>query len=139
MMTVIKWLLILLLGGLFLTSGGLKLIDPQAFGKAILNYRLVGESLAWLSSLWIPWMEVIGAVGLFIAKWRRSAVWLLGTLIVVFEVILLVTLFRGLDIDCGCFGTKSPTSVSFALMRNIIILGGLVLLNQVEDSQSGSK
>jgi hypothetical protein len=139
MMAVIKWLLIFLLGGLFLTSGGLKLMDPQAFGKAILNYRLVGESLAWLSALWIPWMEVTGALGLFFAKWRRSALWLLGILIVVFEVILLITLFRGLDIDCGCFGTKSATSVSFALMRNIIILGGLVLVGQVEGSQSRIK
>lgn len=139
MMGVVKWLLVLLLGGLFFTSGGLKLMDPQAFGKAILNYRLAGESIAWMSALWIPWMEVIGGFGLFLAKWRRPAIWLLGSLIVVFEVILLVTLFRGLDIDCGCFGTKSPTSVSFALMRNIIILGGLVLLKQVEDSQSGEK
>lgn len=136
MNALVKWALIFLLAGLFLASGCLKLMDPQAFGKAILNYRLVGESLAWLSALWIPWIEVIGAVGLFLSQWRRSAIWLLGTLMVVFEVVLLVTLFRGLDIDCGCFGTKSTTSVSFALMRNIVILGGLVLLVQLEGRQS---
>lgn len=136
MIVGVKWTLSILLGGLFLASGGLKLMDPQAFGKAILNYRLVGEFLAWVGALWIPWMEVIGAIGLFLEKWRRSAIWLLGSLIVVFEVILLITLFRGLDIDCGCFGTKSTTSVSFALMRNILILGGLVLLERVECRQS---
>jgi len=109
------------MGGFFLVAGVLKIIDPVEFARAILRYQLVGESLAWVGALLMPWTEVVVAIGLFFKKWRFASCWLLLAMLVFFEGILLSALFRGLDIDCGCLGTNASSSVSFALIRNVVL------------------
>jgi putative oxidoreductase len=131
-----KWLAICALSIFFLVAGGLKLLEPVEFAQAILRYQLVEGHLAWAGALMVPWMEVVAAIGLLNSRWRSAACWLLLGLLCFFEVILLSALFRGLDIDCGCLGTNATSSVSFALMRNILLIAVLLSVWKTDTAKS---
>lgn len=135
-MKVFRLLVICGLGGFFLLAGALKLVDPVEFARAILRYQLVGEQLAWTGALFVPWTEIVVAAGLFFKNWRTASCWLLFALLLFFEAILLSALIRGLDIDCGCLGTNTSSSVSFALMRNIVLAALVLFVMKSESSGS---
>ena len=130
-----RWSVIILtlgVGLFFLLAAVLKLIDMDEFGRAISRYQLVHGPLLWVAAFWVPWLEIAGVAGLWIRQWRQAGAILLLALLVVFEFILLSALIRGLDIDCGCLGTKSGSSVSFALMRNLILMVALIAVVKLD-------
>ena len=128
MMRILKCVIIWSISAFFLVAGILKLVDPVEFGRAILRYQLVGAQLAWIGALWLPWLEVLCALGLNFPSWRRAAICLLLGLLIFFEMVLISALMRGLDIDCGCLGTNAPGSLSFAMLRNVFLAAALAIL-----------
>lgn len=116
-----------LTGVFFLWAGGSKLADPAALHHAILNYHLVGASVAWAGALFLPWLETMAGWSLFVPGVRRGAAWLLLALLIVFELALASAAWRGLDIDCGCVG-GGGSSVNFALVRNGFLLAALAFV-----------
>lgn len=126
MSTGIRTLLACCLGAFFMLAGGLKLGDPAAFAQSILHYQLVGEGLAWWGALYLPWLEVMLGAALLFPRWRRSSAQILGALTTFFIVVLASTIWRGLDVSCGCLGGSDSTSAELAILRNLVILIGLV-------------
>lgn len=90
------------LGALFFYAGVQKLLHPYEFADAVLAYRLAPDPLAALTVAVLPFLEL--AAGLFLALGlkRRSCLLLLNFLLGSFLFIMLITLARGLKIDCGC-------------------------------------
>ncbi len=111
----------LALGGLFLYAALLKIGDPAAFAKDIANYRLLPESWATAAAYLIPCLEVVVALGLITGIWLRGAALWASGLMLVFIAALVVNLARGLDIDCGCFGSGESDPVT-ALYRDLALL-----------------
>jgi len=111
------------ISGLFLYSGWIKALDPEAFARSIQGYRLVGEG--WVAPLtWgVPWLEIWCAAALWVTPlFRRSAWLLLAGMLCVFTFAKFAALARGLDISCGCTGGDSPlTWQSVAL--NLVWMG----------------
>lgn len=138
MMRILKFIIIWSISAFFLVAGILKLADPVEFGRAILRYRLVGVELAWIAALWLPWLEALCALGLTLPGWRRASICLLLGLLMFFEIVLLSAFLRGLDIDCGCLGTNSSGSLSFALIRNGFLAAALTMLF-IFDNARGEK
>ncbi|MEX0332259.1 MAG: MauE/DoxX family redox-associated membrane protein [Puniceicoccaceae bacterium] len=132
MKTWIRWLLIILAGGFFLLAGLGKLAEPDAFAQSILRYRIVGVHWAALAALWLPWSEVIWALGLVMPRLRLAATWLLFGLLCFFQVALFSALVRGLDIKCGCLGTIGESGVSMALLRNLGLMAALAVIAWLE-------
>ena len=124
MKSTFKWILILLLAAFFLAAAVLKIVDPADFMRAILRYQVFPPVLAWVAALWVPWLEVAAALGLFFRSWRQAAAGLIILMLIGFEVLLASAAMRGLDIDCGCLGSGVELSVQLALLRNL----GLLLL-----------
>lgn len=127
----LEWGLLLALGLFFFYAGAVKLTDVAAFTEAVEQYRLVDGFLAWGVALWVPWVECLASVGLWIKGLRRGSLWVLAGLLIVFEGALLSSLVRGLDISCGCLGSGIESSVVFALVRNLLLFAtvvGLMLL-----------
>jgi len=114
----------LVLGGVFLYAGCVKLADPVAFAGNIAAYRILPYFGNYLAAAVIPWLEIVCGL-LLIVGWRtKAAASLIALLTLVFMAALASTLVRGLDIDCGCFrqgGEK--TSAWTALGRDSILLG----------------
>jgi len=117
------------LGGLFVYAGAVKVVDPLDFAQNIRNYRLVGQSLAFIAALILPWLEIVAGVFLIAGIWKRGAALIISGLLVFFIVLTLVTMIRGLDVDCGCFGALSRKSGWSVILEDLAMLYlGLCLL-----------
>src|SRR5207249_4362814 len=55
-----------------------------------------------------PWVEVIAGVLLLLGVWTRAAATVLSGLLIVFIILIVQAIGRGLDLECGCFGKLSP-------------------------------
>ena len=100
----------LVLGGLFIYAGVVKVLDPLDFAQNIRNYRLVGQSLSFIAAVVLPWLEILAGVVLAAGIWTRASALIISGLLVFFILLTLVTILRGLDVDCGCFGALSRKS-----------------------------
>ena len=102
----IKWLALRLLevalGGIFFYAGLQKHFHPHEFAEAVLAYRLLPDPLVGLTAAVLPWLEIVAGSLLAAGLKRRSCLLLLGLLGGGFMVLMLVTMARGLKIDCGC-------------------------------------
>jgi uncharacterized membrane protein YphA (DoxX/SURF4 family) len=92
----------LILAGVFLYTGLSKIGEPYQFAAAIQAYQLLPQFLVGLAAVLIPWIETVSAVALLLGRKPRSALLPLIFLMAIFIVIIMLTMFRGLDIDCGC-------------------------------------
>jgi len=116
-------------GGLFVYAGVLKASDPTAFLKSIENYQILPHAAAVAAAFYLPYLEIFCGTGLALKRLQSGALALLGGLMFVFIVALLAAWVRGLDIDCGCFGSGDGTAhYGLALARDFSILAALCFL-----------
>lgn len=125
--TVLLFLFRLILGGIFIYSGGAKLLDLAAFQNEIANFELISWKLSAAVALYLPWLEIVCGVALVTRKQLRGALVLLSSLMILFIVVVSSAWVRGLDVSCGCFGfSESETSYPRLILRNLAILTGLL-------------
>ena len=117
------------LGALFIFAGATKAYDPGGFAIEIQRYNLIPWFSAALVAVYLPWLEImVGA--LLILKWlEHGALLLVACLLIVFTFALASATFRGLNIDCGCFGKAfSDTGTIYPLVRNVLLLAFVAFL-----------
>jgi uncharacterized membrane protein YphA (DoxX/SURF4 family) len=112
----------LVLGGLFVYAGVVKVLDPLDFAQDIRNYRLVGQSLSFAAAVVLPWLEILAGLFLAAGIWKRGAALTITGLLVFFIVLTLVTMARGLDVECGCFGSLSRKSGWGVIIEDLAML-----------------
>ncbi len=85
--------------------GAGKLTHPHSFAKNIRTYQMVPQPLVFPMAVYVPWLELVTGLALLAGLWPREA--LLVTLLVfgVFLTANVTAMARGLEIDCGCFGS----------------------------------
>jgi uncharacterized membrane protein YphA (DoxX/SURF4 family) len=113
-------------GGVFIWAGALKILGPLEFAQDIANYRVVSRDISFFIALVLPWLEVLCGILVILGIFRSSSSLLLSGMMGVFLVLIVVTLFRGLDVDCGCFGSIGR-NVDFRLLLTDIVLLYLTL------------
>jgi len=119
----------LVLGGLFVYAGVVKVLDPLGFAQDIRNYRLVGQSLSFIAAIVLPWLEILAGVALAAGVWKRASALIISGLLVFFILLTLVTIARGLDVECGCFGALSRKSGFGVILEDLgMLFMGLCLL-----------
>jgi uncharacterized membrane protein YphA (DoxX/SURF4 family) len=94
----------LLLGGVLVAAGALKLPDPAAAERAVRAYRLVPEVLVSPLAFGLPVVEIAVGLALLAGVFVRTAALASAALLVVFLAAVGSAWARGLQIDCGCFG-----------------------------------
>jgi uncharacterized membrane protein YphA (DoxX/SURF4 family) len=119
----------LVLAGVFLLAGALKVVDPQGAVQAVRAYELLPPSLETVVGYGLPFLEI--ALGLLLAGGilTRITAAAAAALLVVFILGVASAAARGLSIDCGCFGgggTVAPGQARYAgeIARDL----GLLLL-----------
>ena len=119
----------LALGGLFVYAGVVKVFDPLDFAQDIRNYRLVGQSLSFIAAIVLPWLEILAGVALAAGVWKRASALIISGLLVFFILLTLVTIARGLDVECGCFGALSRKSGLGVILEDLgMLFMGLAIL-----------
>jgi len=97
----------LIVGGVFIWAGLLKIFDPLDFAQNIKNYQIFPQEISFLLALVLPWVEVICGIFLVLGIFRLGSSFLASLLLAVFVILVSVTMARGIDTDCGCFGSFS--------------------------------
>lgn len=91
-------------GGVFIWAGILKISDPLGFAQDIANYRVFSREITFLIALVLPWFELICGILVIVGLFRAASSLLLSGLLAAFLVLVTVTILRGIDVSCGCFG-----------------------------------
>ncbi|WP_419786444.1 MauE/DoxX family redox-associated membrane protein [Pseudodesulfovibrio sp.] len=128
-----SWYLILrlVIGGVFVVAGALKLADTASFAIAIDAYGLVAWSTAKLLAHLLPVVEILTGLGLIFDI--RGALVLVVAQLLVFMGVVGWAMHLGLDLDCGCFGSGGQTGGSGGdlketLFRDAALLAGCAVL-----------
>jgi hypothetical protein len=126
------------LAAVFMVAGGLKIGDPIGFARNIVDYDLVPELFAPGIAVVLPWWEV-GAAALALAgRWKLGALGMLAGMSAAFLVIGVVTLARGLTVECGCFGFLSERvgPVSVGIEAALAVMSVWVLKSEIRGQRS---
>ena len=129
---VIPTVALLILAGIYIAAGAVKIIDPKEFARMILGYRLAPETLVPAIAVVLPWWEVVAGVLSLVSRFRRGALAILAGLSAIFFIIGAITLLRGLSPACGCFGLMSERVGMASLSLEFLLTLISVLLLQRE-------
>jgi putative oxidoreductase len=113
----------LIVGGLFIYAGILKIADPLGFAQDIKNYRLLPQEICFFTALILPWLEVLAGACLIAGLFKKTSALLISGMLAFFIVLVAVTMIRGLDVECGCFGTFSRKADWGLIVEDLIMLG----------------
>jgi len=120
----------IVLGLVFIFAAIFKASEPELFARSIANYKLLPIFLVNIFAIILPWIELCaGLLLMFGVSVRENSVILSG-LLSVFIIAIIISLMRGLDIECGCFGTVDGAKVGVQkILENIgLLLAGLILI-----------
>jgi putative oxidoreductase len=133
----VDWLLRFIVGGAFVFAGALKIADPAKFALDVANYRLLPPELINLVAILLPWIEMVAGLFVLASIWLRASALVLTCLTVMFLVVILSALARGLNIECGCFGTiggRHVGLVNLAIDATLFIFAALLFVRSKDCS-----
>lgn len=112
----------LIVGGVFIWAGVLKIPDPLGFAQSIQNYQFFPRDLVFVIAIVLPWMEVLGGALLILGLFRRSSALLISLLLLGFIGLVALALLRGIDTSCGCFGSLSRRADLGLILADAVLL-----------------
>lgn len=127
-----RWVIVVLriaLAGVLVWAAVPKLLDPTTFATDIANYRLVPESWAGPIAIMLPVLELVIGGALLAGLEARGAAIIAGVMLIVFSVAMGQAMARGIDLECGCFGTTAEAEVGWtSIVRNVLLvaLAGMI-------------
>jgi uncharacterized membrane protein YphA (DoxX/SURF4 family) len=129
-MRILQWLCRIILAAVFIYSGYVKAEAPLQFAVAITGYQIVPDTLAFPIARYFPWVEIaLGVLVLIGWKIRWSSI-AAAALMIFFIVLLSITLFRGIDTNCGCFGFGDRITWKTIVRDGSFLLPALFLVFQ---------
>lgn len=118
-----------LIGAVFIYAGALKAWDPVDFAGDIQNFKILPWSLGVRLAFYLPWLEIVCGLALMIGWLRSGAIVILSALMVVFIGATVAAHLRGIDLDCGCFGSATKDlSFGWHMAIDLALLAGLAVL-----------
>jgi uncharacterized membrane protein YphA (DoxX/SURF4 family) len=128
-MKILWRILGVIVGGIFIYAGVLKVLDPVQFANDIDNYK----TLPWLISarlaFYLPWLEIFCGLAVIFRFLYRGGLSILTMSILIFIGATIAAKVRGLDITCGCFGHASQhwsfpqhMAVDLAIFAALVVL-----------------
>jgi uncharacterized membrane protein YphA (DoxX/SURF4 family) len=118
----------LVLGGVFVVAGALKIPDPAAAVRAVRAYRLLPEVLVAPVAFGLPVVEIAVGLALLLGVFVRTAAIAAAVLLVVFLVGVGSAWARGLQIDCGCFGNGGQVAAGKTAYPLEVLRDGALLV-----------
>jgi hypothetical protein len=115
----------LVCGGFILVSSIGHLANPYFFLASVLHYDLVRGGAAVLVAALIPFLELVIGAALIVGEGIPSTLVAASILMAIFASAQGISLARGLDISCGCFGVHSSEVIGALTVART---AGLMLL-----------
>lgn len=97
----------IVLGIVFLCAAVPKIISPAGFAEAVFRYQAAPYAIVNLTAIFLPWVELVSGFSLlFSKKFRDASAFIILGLMIFFTVLVSITVWRGIDISCGCFSVN---------------------------------
>ena len=130
---VVGLLLRLVLGGVLVVAGALKVDQLETSARAVRAYQLLPHDVAGYVGYALPVIEIAVGLLLVIGLLTRASAVVGGLLMVAFVIGIASAWARGLSIDCGCFGDggtidSAQTQYPLEIARDIGLLACAVWL-----------
>ncbi|MFT5498000.1 MAG: putative oxidoreductase [Kiritimatiellia bacterium] len=132
MMILVSYALRLVVAAVFIYAGLLKISDPWMFAKQVHAYQMLADEHISLVAIFLPWLELVAGFGMILGGFRvRTA----GTILCMLMLAAFIgaqayALYKGMVIDCGCFGGAKKVTWSGVAVNGgwfLLALGGLFL------------
>jgi uncharacterized membrane protein YphA (DoxX/SURF4 family) len=121
--TILAHLCALCVAGVFLYAAFFKIAEPRQFALDIKNYQILPEQLVNLAAIFLPWFEVGAAVALILPPTRRGGAVLITAMCLMFiAAVSYAGLYKGLNIDCGCFGKHSTAAGLKTIILDVVLI-----------------
>jgi len=128
----------LIVGGIFVYAGVVKVLDPVQFANDIDNYKTLPWFVSVRLAFYLPWLEIFCGLALIFRFLYRGGLSILTVLIAVFIGVTIAAKMRGLDITCGCFGhaSKNWNFSTHLVLDLLILLAAVVLFSRVRRTET---
>jgi len=128
----------LIVGGIFVYAGVVKVLDPVQFANDIDNYKTLPWFVSVRLAVYLPWLEIFCGLALIFRFLYRGGLSILTVLIAVFIGATIAAKMRGLDITCGCFGhaSKNWDFSTHLVLDLLILLAAVVLFSRVRRTET---
>ena len=125
----------------FIIAGIEKISDPSGFSTSIENYSLFPIFTINIIAVILPWIELIAGILLLFGVMVKENSAIISVLLILFTIAISISLTRGLNIECGCFGTTLGNQIGLIkIVENLLILiMSLILTKHYKDSFSPIK
>ena len=112
----------LIVGGLFITLGSLRLPILSASPRTSGTTGSFPQEICFFTALILPWLEVLAGACLITGIFKKTGALLISGMLAFFIVLVAVTMIRGIDVECGCFGTFSRKADWRLILEDLIML-----------------
>jgi putative oxidoreductase len=93
------------IGWIFIDASLSKIPDAVLFAENLANYRIIPYFGLNLVAIVLPWLELICGFYLIIGLRIKAAASMAGGFLFLFTLFVIITIFRGVNMNCGCFDT----------------------------------
>lgn len=107
------------IGSIFITAAMAKLPYPAEFVEALAAYRIMPYVFVNFAAVVMPWVELICGLFLIMGLMTRAVASIIAMLLVAFTVAVIINLFRGTPISCGCFDTVGEEISWWIIARDV--------------------
>jgi uncharacterized membrane protein YphA (DoxX/SURF4 family) len=132
-LTPARFLVRLLLGGMLVFAGILKVQDNTTLFESVAYIPWLPIAIKSLIIDYLPWIEIVVGALLIIPYLDKVVVPVTGLIYLSFFIFAIWGLSTGLEVDCGCFGDLDSSSFIGALLGSemgwqMVIRNGIFLM-----------
>ncbi len=122
------------IGVVFIYASVGKIAAPAQFARIVYNYHLLPGDLINLMAIIMPWVELICGISVILGIYKEGGILIIGLLLCVFAVSIGINLFRGVDLECGCFtvSSRAKSNTLELLLRDVgyMIMVAYLMINR---------
>ena len=128
-LTSMQVIMRLILGGVFLWAGVVKIPDLELFSYAVRAYNLLPEFLILPVTILVPYLECVIGLCLVVGFWTHASTLIASGLLITFASALGTKIYQGVNMSCGCFGFGTERgSLEWVLLQDVLLLSFALVL-----------